>query len=326
MSKPFISKYKQKQANLNKKLNESLKQKQYNDQIKEELQTTKEKDSILGRNNKIQATNKKAIDNARIKSERELLALNTQNIMSTLFAALIYNTYPNKIADKSKLRSHIANKSQLFFNEALNAELVDYKFSDIFKNARFQAATYAKNAHGVLDQKRAAEGAKVVYQKGRTEIDYLVNVVNKKIQSAVIKESELVDIRQSLNENLLGKKYGYRGKTLFRTLHEINITETLNNEEFLKEDVTESDINMTALAEAVLDYTIMELIHTSKLCTFDMKEVRKGIQSGSLKVNTKQNSAVKPKDGSVLPKGDGLKPRTRENENRPDTSKPTPTK
>ncbi|WPH64287.1 hypothetical protein [Staphylococcus phage vB_StaM_PB50] len=320
MSKPFISKYRQSQADLNKKANKALEQKKYNDMVNEELQVSKEKDLISGRNNQIKATNKRAIDNAKNKNDRDLLSLNTQTIMTTLFSALVFNTFPNKIADKSKLRDHIVNKSRVFFNEAIDAELADYQGSEVFKNAKFNAATYAKDAHGVIDPKDSIKGAKVVYKKGSTEFDYLVNVVAKKIESAVIRESELVEVREKLNEGI-ADTHKKQSKTFFRTLHEMAINDIVNNEEYLKEEISAEEVNMNALTEAVLDYTIMELVHTAKLSTFDMSEVQKSIKNGSLKVNTSQSSKVNPENGSTKPSGDGVKPRVRDNENKPKSGK-----
>ncbi|WRM43439.1 hypothetical protein [Staphylococcus phage LY01] len=316
MVKTFISDYRKKQASLNRKAANALEQKKYTDQINEELEVSKEKDLIAGRNNKLRVTNKKAIDNAKNKSERELKDLNAQTIMSTLFSALVFNSFPNKIADKSKLRDKIVSKSRMFFNEAINAELADYQGSEVFSNAKFNADVYAKDARGVINPKDSIKGAKVVYKKGRTEFDYLTNVVAKKIESAVIRESELVDVREKLNESL-ADTHKNNNKTLFRTLHESAINTIVNDETYLKEEISAEEVNMDALVEATLDYTIMELIHTSKLSTFNMSEVQKAVKNGTIKVNTKQNSKVKPENGSTKPSGDGVKPKTLENENKP---------
>ncbi|BDE75671.1 hypothetical protein [Staphylococcus phage S6] len=316
MAKTFISDYRKKQAGLNRKAANALEQKKYTDQINEELEVSKEKDLIAGRNNKLRATNKKAIDNAKNKSERELKDLNAQTIMTTLFSALVFNTFPNKIADKSKLREKIVSKSRMFFNEAINAELADYQGSEVFSNAKFNADVYAKDARGVIDPKDSIKGAKVVYKKGRTEFDYLTNVVAKKIESAVIRESELVDVREKLNESL-ADTHKKNNKTLFRTLHESAINNIVNDEAYLNEEISAEEVNMDALVEATLDYTIMELIHTAKLSTFNMGEVQKAVKNGTIKVNTKQNSKIKPENGSTKPSADGVKPRTIENENKP---------
>lgn len=275
MNKPFVSDLAIKKNKLNEKINEAFVDNQEKALNEQEMAKQKEEADRKQMLAQAKVGAKKINQKLKVKEERELKEMNAKTITSMLFSGLVFSSIPKDVLkNKIDYKDVIRSKSNMFFNEALKAELATFQTSPIFNKAKINADVYALNAQGVLDGKPLAQAAKYVFNQGRSEFEYLNNVVGKRIKDMVIAESKIINKHEEINEGVSeGRKYS--NKTLIRKLHENAISDLVDGDTQLSEDIDNNEMNTMAFNEAIINAAIIEVASTSKLINFNESDIKR---------------------------------------------------
>ena len=247
--------------------------------LNEEIQAhaSMEKDKMYNRMSNINAKQReKRLVNDHIKQLNEMNAL---SIYPNLFGAVVYQSL--KLDPQSKLNNadKIFDKATEVFTEAVKEGHIEASNSPIFSDV-FE---YAKDSVQGIEKKLSDEESKKiiskVYKDNQIKLDYLSNAVADKVTKAIKDEKELAKIKKSLKEN---DSYVKEESSLLRMLHESNINMMINGTEELTESLimnedNKDNISQEAFINAVVDYTIIELLHTSKLKEFNYDKFYKSV-------------------------------------------------
>lgn len=244
--------------------------------IKEDEESTKNsnqyKSFLISENIKRQEARRNKTPEIKRNQKQQAQKL-TEEVMSLLFAHIVYESLP---IDK-KYKSNSENLD-LIYNEAI----------DVYKGciATVTNSPYFKNIEqnvnvSLLREPKVSEWPEGTAEKivsklvadNTSDTQAMSDIISDKVVDAVHNESLVSDSRIS-HKN--AKLYFEDNNTLYRTIFNHHISSLLN--ESLDSSYNEDDIKDIASAHAMIDYTIIETINTSKLLSFDTTNIRKNIK------------------------------------------------
>lgn len=277
MAKTFKNITEQK-AQVRKNIRESIRREKEEEQALNEsvdMYADMEKNKIF--NKASMHVQSKLHDDKVIKKKIEDAKYNNELVFPKLFASAVFESMD--ISDEDKLANVklIFEKAEGVFNEGVKAGVLDVEGSPIFNNVFEYAKTQTNAVGSRMTPEQVISTVKHVYKKNDVELGYLKERVADKVAKAVFDERQLTNIKEGLMES---DSYYEESKTLFRTLHEMNIDKLMEDETLMEHtDGNEDTINSFAFAETILDYTILEMINTSGLIDVSNKDLHKNITS-----------------------------------------------
>src|SRR5699024_11033513 len=170
-------------------------------------------------------------DNKVIKKKIEDAKYNNELVFPKLFASAVFESMD--ISDEDKLANVklIFEKAEGVFNEGVKAGVLDVEGSPIFNNVFEYAKTQTNAVGSRMTPEQVISTVKHVYKKNDVELGYLKERVADKVAKAVFDERQLTNIKEGLMES---DSYYEESKTLFRTLHEMNIDKLMEDETLME--------------------------------------------------------------------------------------------
>lgn len=195
------------------------------------------------------------------------------DVLALTFAHAVYDAVP--IDEEQKVTPENTN---YIYNKAIdvyNGNLCTVTASPYFKNVAKRATIYIDNSK----EKASIEGATLpdgladqIVSKlvsGDITSKYFSHLVRDKVVQAVQNEGLISRAKAEAKKN---NQYFSEEKSLYHSLVEHSYRQYLN--ESLDHSMEKRDLQDLANAEALINYTIMEALNTSKLVKFDYKKIR----------------------------------------------------
>lgn len=208
--------------------------------------------------------------------ESEVYDYNFDKVSMGVFGATAIQAI--NLDPKSKLENAqlIYDKAVKTFKEAVDNDQLSVLDSPIFRDV----FAYAKEAVRGIDHKLSdTEVQKTVadiYKANDVKLNFLVDNVSKKVIKAVADEKLLSKVKKNLKETEMYVKDEY---SLFRSIHEANIGIMVHGKDQDKKNMimneNADDLASKSLVNTIIDYTLIELLNTSKLIKFDYSDFAK---------------------------------------------------
>lgn len=193
------------------------------------------------------------------------------------FAHIVYDAYP---LDED-IKSHPTN-TQMIYEKAIDVyknNVSSITFSPYFQNVEDNATTMLDKEpiDGVIPKEKCAEVVSKL-STGDVTQKYVTTLINKNVISAIKDESL---ISKMANKSKEEGTYVTESETLYRTLFLSSLKQVMNESDLTDQD----EINNHANNNAVLDLTILEALHTTKLIDMnDPAKLRKMVRMNQRKL------------------------------------------
>ena len=251
-------------------ISESLEEARLNKMVNEEKIAMEEEASRKEGMQAIQESYaRKQAKQDKVVALAEMEKLNFNRILPKAFGMIVYESLPIARDIKQADAKGIYQYCEETFNALLEAEIVDITSSPSFTQYAGVIQHKVENINDKLTMEEIEEILMDLTRNCEPSIKHLTRNVYEKSVEVIDVENKITEVREKLSENDM---YHTDDKTLFRKINESAITKYTTESETI--DMNTKGIMEMAFAESMLNYTIIECLHTAKLINIDTTNVR----------------------------------------------------
>ena len=190
-----------------------------------------------------------------------------QKVVPVLFASLVYRSLPLDEDFKANNVKYIYKQSTGLFNNLMAAGAIkmNTKEPSTFKEM-CESIAVAMSDTETPETLTVGSVINKALTDNPTESDDLIKTVRDKVVNAVADEKKAITLKEKIIKE---GKYLPEDKSLFRSIHEANIHYVMQENSSLDK----KSVMDLSLAESMLDYTLLETLHTCKLIKFDFLKI-----------------------------------------------------
>ena len=183
-----------------------------------------------------------------------------------LFASLAYRALPLDEDFKEANVKYIYENATTLFKTLVSAGAIKFEKNNPTAFTEMCEAIAVAYNNCDPDEVSVPEVIKKSLYSNVDNTNAIIKNVTDKVVQAVADEKEVVALKERLMKE---DKYVPNDKSLFRYLNEANISYVMKE----KPTASKEDIMDLSLSETILDYTLLEMLHTCKLMNFDLTSI-----------------------------------------------------
>ena len=212
----------------------------------------------------------KSHSRVRDNSLKEALKLEIENnVNRRLFAHIVKEALvlDSEFKNNKKHSDYIIESANQYFDFIVSNNIIDVKENSLFEDMIISVHTIveSKGNNSIIEDEVFNEALK----DNEFELEFVIPVIKSKLVEAINMEGKIAEERDKLiNED----KYVDDQVTLFRVLMNKNIDNVIKES---NENHDKENIKNAALAESMIDYTILETAHTLQLINIDYSKLKK---------------------------------------------------
>lgn len=187
---------------------------------------------------------------------------------------IIYNSMPLDESFKIKNKEYVIETAETFLNTLKDKGCLKIQehtiADDIYRKISF-IFNENKDNFNVLDEKKFGKNLK---EACSFELINSIDIIKRKIVNTINDEkkySKFLD--KCKNEDFNDKELKKSPNSLFRNIFEGNISAVIKEESENSGTLTKEQIMKVALSESIMDYTLLETLHTLKLANTDISGI-----------------------------------------------------
>ena len=256
---------------------QTLKEEQILSQEEEALKTDKERDAEL-----MSAVYRTAVRHGGISKQlEEYEELFHKNFVKVITGVMALVTTEALLLDNDVDKEAIYEAYQEAFEYLYENDQILLSTSPVFERLGGRAVTYIGGAQEVLSDEELSNVISNIYVNDPEMIQPLVSNIQDKVAACITDEKRSILAKNNLTEdqllveNFLNRKSKAPDKPLFRKLLEDGVNQSVGNLNIvtsLSEEAT-TEVMESSLTNAIVTYTLLECLNTSKLAVFPEEAV-----------------------------------------------------
>ena len=256
---------------------QTLKEEQILSQEEEALKADKERDAEL-----LSAVYRTAVRHGGISKQlEEYEELFHKNFVKVITGVMALVTTEALLLDNDVDKEAIYEAYQEAFEYLYENDQILLSTSPVFERLGGRAVTYIGGAQEVLSDEELSNVISNIYVNDPEMIQPLVSNIQDKVATCITDEKRSILAKNNLTEdqllveNFLNRKSKAPAKPLFRKLLEDGVNQSVGNLNVvtsLSEEAT-TEVMESSLTNAIVTYTLLECLNTSKLTVFPEEAV-----------------------------------------------------